>query len=96
MIRKHAGKASVVSVHSTVIYNVGTQFASIAPANRPQVRKTRFVIKMDLLLRSLKESETTSPWLRRLQRRFFGQTSFGLYTRAGIRREMLQQAKPAA
>ncbi|HKE06588.1 MAG TPA: DUF5916 domain-containing protein [Candidatus Acidoferrum sp.] len=28
-----------------VIYNVGTQFASIAPANPPQVRETRFAIK---------------------------------------------------
>ena len=28
-----------------VIYNVGTQFASIAPSNPPQVRETRFAIK---------------------------------------------------
>jgi len=28
-----------------VIYNVGTQFASIAPANPPQVRVTRFAVK---------------------------------------------------
>lgn len=28
-----------------VIYNVGTQFASIAPANPPQIRETRFAIK---------------------------------------------------
>jgi len=28
-----------------IIYNVGTQFASIAPANPPQVRETRFAIK---------------------------------------------------
>ena len=28
-----------------VIYNVGTQFASIAPANPPQVRETRFAVK---------------------------------------------------
>jgi hypothetical protein len=28
-----------------LIYNVGTQFASIAPANPPQVRETRFAIK---------------------------------------------------
>lgn len=28
-----------------VIYNVGTQFASIAPANPPQVRETRFTVK---------------------------------------------------
>ena len=28
-----------------VIYNVGTQFASLAPANPPQVRETRFAIK---------------------------------------------------
>jgi len=28
-----------------VIYNVGRQFASIAPANPPQVRETRFAIK---------------------------------------------------
>jgi hypothetical protein len=28
-----------------VIFNVGTQFASIAPANPPQVRETRFAIK---------------------------------------------------
>jgi hypothetical protein len=28
-----------------IIYNVGTQFASIAPANPPQIRETRFAIK---------------------------------------------------
>ena len=28
-----------------VIYNVGTQFVSIAPANPPQVRETRFAVK---------------------------------------------------
>jgi Domain of unknown function (DUF5916)/Carbohydrate family 9 binding domain-like len=28
-----------------VIYNVGTQFASIAPANPPQIRETRFAVK---------------------------------------------------
>jgi hypothetical protein len=28
-----------------IIYNVGTQFASIAPANPPQVRETRFAVK---------------------------------------------------
>ncbi len=28
-----------------IIYNVGTQFASIAPTNPPQVRETRFAIK---------------------------------------------------
>ena len=28
-----------------VIYNVGTQFASIAPANPPQVREARFAVK---------------------------------------------------
>jgi hypothetical protein len=28
-----------------VIYNVGTQFASIAPANPPQGRETRFAVK---------------------------------------------------
>ncbi len=28
-----------------IIYNVGTQFASIAPANPPQVRETRFALK---------------------------------------------------
>jgi hypothetical protein len=28
-----------------VIYNVGTQFASIAPANPPQIRETRFAMK---------------------------------------------------
>lgn len=28
-----------------LIYNVGTQFASIAPANPPQVRETRFAVK---------------------------------------------------
>ena len=28
-----------------IIYNVGTQFASIAPANPPQVRATRFAVK---------------------------------------------------
>lgn len=28
-----------------IIYNVGTQFASLAPANPPQVRETRFAIK---------------------------------------------------
>ena len=28
-----------------VIYNVGTQFASIAPSNPPQVRETRFAVK---------------------------------------------------
>jgi hypothetical protein len=28
-----------------IIYNVGTQFASIAPANPPQVRETRFTVK---------------------------------------------------
>jgi hypothetical protein len=28
-----------------VIYNVGTQFASIAPANPPHVRDTRFAVK---------------------------------------------------
>jgi hypothetical protein len=28
-----------------VIYNLGTQFASIAPANPPQVRETRFAVK---------------------------------------------------
>jgi hypothetical protein len=28
-----------------VIYNVGTQFASLAPANPPQVRQTRFAVK---------------------------------------------------
>ena len=33
-----------------IIYNVGTQFASIAPANPPQVRETRFAVKY------------TSPW----------------------------------
>ena len=28
-----------------IIYTVGTQFASIAPANPPQVRETRFAAK---------------------------------------------------
>ena len=28
-----------------IVYNVGTQFASIVPANLPQVRETRFAIK---------------------------------------------------
>jgi len=28
-----------------IIYNMGTQFASIAPANPPQVRETRFAVK---------------------------------------------------
>jgi len=28
-----------------IIYNVGTEFASIAPANPPQVRETRLAIK---------------------------------------------------
>src|SRR6266699_811437 len=28
-----------------IIYNVGMQFASIAPANPPQVRETRFAVK---------------------------------------------------
>ena len=28
-----------------IVYNVGTQFASIAPANPPQVRETRFAVK---------------------------------------------------
>ena len=28
-----------------IIYNVGTEFASIAPANPPQVRETRFAVK---------------------------------------------------
>jgi len=28
-----------------IIYNVGTQFASIAPANPPQARETRFAVK---------------------------------------------------
>lgn len=28
-----------------IVYNVGTQFASLAPANPPQVRETRFTIK---------------------------------------------------
>jgi hypothetical protein len=28
-----------------VIYNVGTQFASIAPSNPPELRETRFAIK---------------------------------------------------
>jgi hypothetical protein len=28
-----------------IIYNVGTQFASIAPSNPPQVRETRFAVK---------------------------------------------------
>ena len=28
-----------------IIYNVGTQFASIAPANPPQIRETRFAVK---------------------------------------------------
>jgi hypothetical protein len=28
-----------------VIYNIGTQFASIAPANPPQIRETRFAVK---------------------------------------------------
>jgi hypothetical protein len=28
-----------------IIYNVGTQFASIAPENPPQIRETRFAIK---------------------------------------------------
>jgi Domain of unknown function (DUF5916)/Carbohydrate family 9 binding domain-like len=28
-----------------IIYNIGTQFASIAPANPPQVRETRFAVK---------------------------------------------------
>lgn len=28
-----------------IIYNVGTQFASLAPANPPQVRETRFAVK---------------------------------------------------
>jgi hypothetical protein len=28
-----------------IIYNVGTQFASIPPANPPQVRETRFTVK---------------------------------------------------
>jgi hypothetical protein len=28
-----------------IIYNIGTQFASIAPANPPQIRETRFAIK---------------------------------------------------
>jgi hypothetical protein len=28
-----------------IIYNVGTQFASIAPANPPQVRETRLAVK---------------------------------------------------
>ncbi len=37
-----------------IIYNVGTQFASIAPANPPQVRETGFRCEMDLFVRSLK------------------------------------------
>jgi hypothetical protein len=28
-----------------IIYNIGTQFASIAPANPPQIRETRFAVK---------------------------------------------------
>ncbi|HEX7362207.1 MAG TPA: hypothetical protein VF283_17085 [Bryobacteraceae bacterium] len=28
-----------------IIYNVGTQFASLASANPPQVRETRFAVK---------------------------------------------------
>jgi hypothetical protein len=28
-----------------IIYNVGTQFASLAPANPPQIRETRFAVK---------------------------------------------------
>lgn len=28
-----------------VIYNVGTQFASIAPENHPQIREARFAMK---------------------------------------------------
>jgi hypothetical protein len=28
-----------------VIYNVGTRFASIAPANPPQIREARFAVK---------------------------------------------------
>src|SRR3989454_563390 len=28
-----------------IIYNVGTQFASIAPANPPQIRANRFAVK---------------------------------------------------
>jgi hypothetical protein len=28
-----------------IIYNVGTQFASIAPSNAPQVPETRFAVK---------------------------------------------------
>ncbi len=28
-----------------VIYNVGTQFASIAPANPPEIRETRLAVK---------------------------------------------------
>jgi hypothetical protein len=28
-----------------IVYNIGTQFASIAPENPPQVRETRFTVK---------------------------------------------------
>jgi len=28
-----------------IVYNVGTQFASIVPANPPQVREARFAVK---------------------------------------------------
>ena len=28
-----------------IIYNIGTQFASIAPANPPEVRETPFAVK---------------------------------------------------
>jgi len=37
-----------------IIYNVGTQFASIAPANPPQVREARFAVKWTLCLRAMK------------------------------------------
>ncbi len=33
-----------------IVYNIATQFASIAPANLPQVRVTRFAVKLDYCL----------------------------------------------
>ena len=40
-----------------IIYNVGTQFASIAPANPPQVRETRFAVKWTYSFAPLSHSQ---------------------------------------
>ena len=43
-----------------VIYNVGTQFASIAPANPPQVCETRICHQVDLFFRAVMPDSPTA------------------------------------